>query len=92
MITAKEKVKSTNIKLQRRSDLCIPRNEPSQPCSQFPHSCICERFIYSQYRSPFFLQHNRKTDSGNMLIAHKNMNVDIGNEKILHLGFSNLKE
>jgi hypothetical protein len=34
--------------LQRRSDLCIPRNETARPRSQFPHSCICERFIYSQ--------------------------------------------
>ncbi len=25
--------------LQRRSDLCIPRNETARPISQFPHSC-----------------------------------------------------
>ncbi len=33
--------------LQTRSDLCIPRNETARPRSQFPHSCICERFINS---------------------------------------------
>jgi hypothetical protein len=46
------------------SYLYIPRNETAGPCypkqnyicsvSQFPHSCICERFIYSQDRSAYF--------------------------------------
>jgi hypothetical protein len=26
----------------------IPINKTVRPRSQFPHSCICERFIYSQ--------------------------------------------
>ncbi len=26
----------------------------AQPQSQFPHSCVCERFIYSQDRFPYF--------------------------------------
>jgi hypothetical protein len=26
----------------------------AQPQSQFPHSCVCERFIYSQDRSTYF--------------------------------------
>ncbi len=30
--------------------------------SQFPHSCVCERFIYSQDRSTYFLQQNRQID------------------------------
>ncbi len=34
------------LSLQRRSDLCIHRNESAGPRSQFPHSCICERFKY----------------------------------------------
>ncbi len=34
--------------LYRKSDLCIPRNETARPHSQFLHSCICKRFIYSQ--------------------------------------------
>ena len=33
--------------LYRKSDLCIPRNKIVRPCSQFLHSYICERFIYS---------------------------------------------
>jgi hypothetical protein len=40
--------------LQKRFDLCIPRNETVRPCSQFPHSCICERFIYFHDRSTYF--------------------------------------
>jgi hypothetical protein len=29
------------------------------------HSCICERFIYSHDWSAYFLQHNRRIESGN---------------------------
>ncbi len=36
--------------LQRKSDLCIPFLGIAWPQSQFPHSCACERFIYSQDR------------------------------------------
>jgi len=39
--------------LYRISYLCIPRNETVRPHSQFLHSCICERFIYSQDRSAY---------------------------------------
>ncbi len=38
---------------QRKSHLCIPRKLIAQPQSQFPHSCVCERFICSQDRSAF---------------------------------------
>jgi hypothetical protein len=31
----------------------IPRKGISQPQSQFPHSCVCERFIYSHDRSAY---------------------------------------
>ncbi len=34
--------------LQRKSHLCVPRKGISQPQSQFPHSCVYKRFIYSQ--------------------------------------------
>jgi hypothetical protein len=34
--------------LLRKSHLCIPRKGIARPQSQFPHSCVCERFIYSQ--------------------------------------------
>ncbi len=40
----------------RQSDLCIPRNENARPGSQFPHSCICER--YSQDRSAYMAAEN----------------------------------
>ncbi len=36
-----------------KSDLCIPRNETARPCSQFLHSWVCERFLYSQDQSAY---------------------------------------
>ncbi len=51
--------------LQRKSNLCIPFMGIARPQSQFPHSCVCERCIYSQDRSTYFLQQNRQTDHGN---------------------------
>ncbi len=57
------------ITLQRKSDICIPRNETERPHYQFPYLCICERFIYSQERigPPILLEQNRQTDPGNIL-------------------------
>ncbi len=40
--------------LQGKSHLCIPFLGIAQPQSQFPHSCFCERFIYSQNQSTYF--------------------------------------
>ncbi len=40
--------------LQGKSHLCNPFLGIVQPQSQFPHSCVCERFIYSQDRSKYF--------------------------------------
>jgi hypothetical protein len=40
--------------LQRKSHLCISRKGIARPKSQFPHSCVCERFIYSQDQSTYF--------------------------------------
>jgi hypothetical protein len=34
----------------------------ARPQPQFPHSCVCERFIYSQDRSTYFPQQNMQTD------------------------------
>ncbi len=31
----------------------IPRKQIVRPQSQFPHSCVCERFIYSHNRSAY---------------------------------------
>jgi hypothetical protein len=35
----------------KKSDLCTLRKETARPQSQFPHLCICERFIYYHDRS-----------------------------------------
>jgi hypothetical protein len=37
----------------RKFETNIPRKGISRPQSQFPHSCICERFIYSHDRSAY---------------------------------------
>ncbi len=51
------------------------------PLSLFPHSCVCERFIYiyvySQDQSTYFLQQNRQIDCGIIKIAHRDINVEI---------------
>jgi hypothetical protein len=40
--------------LQGESHLCIPFLGIARPQSQFPHSCVGERFIYSQDWSTYF--------------------------------------
>ncbi len=40
--------------LQGKSHLCIPFLGIARPQSQFPHSCVCEWFIYSQDQSTYF--------------------------------------
>ncbi len=52
--------------LQRKSRLCIPFLGIARPQYQIPHSCVCERFIYSQDLSTYFLQQNRQIDRGNI--------------------------
>jgi hypothetical protein len=47
------------------------RNKYSQkgiarPQSQFPHSCVGERFVYSQDRSAYSAAGNMWTDPGNI--------------------------
>ncbi len=37
----------------RKFETNIPRKGIARPQSQFPHSCVCERFIYSQDRSAY---------------------------------------
>ncbi len=46
--------------LQGKSPLRIPFLGIAWPQPKFPHSCVCERFIYSQDRSTYFLQHTVK--------------------------------
>jgi hypothetical protein len=64
----------------RKFETNIPRKGISGPQSQFPHSCACERFIYSHDGSAFSAGGNMWTDPGNIYIAHRHMNVEIGAE------------
>jgi hypothetical protein len=58
---------STNT-LQRNSHACIPFLGIARPQSQFPHSCVWERFIYIPRIGPhIFLQQNMVIDGGNYL-------------------------
>ncbi len=68
--------------LKRKSHSCIPRKGIARPLSKFPHWCVCERCMHSQDRSTYsiFLQQHRLTDRGNIEIAHRHMNVEIGTE------------
>jgi hypothetical protein len=52
----------------RKSETNIPRKGivNVQPQSEFLHSCVCERFIYSQDLSTYFLQQNRQINPGNI--------------------------
>jgi hypothetical protein len=49
-----------------KSHLCIPSLGIARPQSQFPHSCVCGRFIYSPDWSTYFLQQNSQIDGGNI--------------------------
>jgi hypothetical protein len=71
------KKEEVNNALQRKSHLCIPFLGIARPQSQFPHSCVCERFIYSQDRSTYIMPQNRQIHLGNIKIAHRHMNVEI---------------
>ncbi len=64
--------------LQRKSHLCILFLGIARLQSKFPHSCACERFIYSQDLSTYFLQQKRQIDSGNIQISRRHINVEIG--------------
>ncbi len=52
--------------LQRELRLYIPFLGIARPQPQFPHSCVFERFIYSQDLSTYFLQQNTQTHRGNI--------------------------
>jgi hypothetical protein len=58
--------KISRITLQRQFRLYIPFLGIARPQPLFPHSCVGERFIYSQDRSTYFLQQKRQTHRGNI--------------------------
>jgi hypothetical protein len=64
----------------RKFETNIPGKGISGPQSQFPHSCVCERIIYSHDGSAFSAGENLWSDPGNIYIAHRHMNVEIGAE------------
>jgi hypothetical protein len=58
----------------------IPRKGISGSQSQFPHSCVCEPIIYFHDGSAFSAGGTLWTDPGNIQIAQRHMNVEIGAE------------
>jgi hypothetical protein len=66
--------------LYRKLETNIPRKGIAQPQPQFPHSCVCECFIYFQDRSAYSAAGNVWTDPVNIEIAHRHMNVETRTE------------
>jgi hypothetical protein len=64
----------------RKFETNIPRKGILGPQAQFPHSCVFERIIYSHDVPAFSAGGNMWTDPGNILIAHRHMNMEIGAE------------
>ncbi len=64
----------------RKLETNIPRKGTARPQSQFPHSCVCEQFIYSHDRFAYSAAGNMWTDLGNIEIDHRHTNVEIWTE------------
>jgi hypothetical protein len=62
----------------RKSETNIPRKGIARPQSQFPNSCVCERFLYSHDRSAFLLQESMRTDPAVKHIRPKAVDAAIG--------------
>jgi hypothetical protein len=54
-------IHTANAMYGKFGETTIPRNETAPPRSQFPHSCVCERFIYSHDRLTNTIQQNMWT-------------------------------
>ncbi len=50
----------------RKLETNHPRKGIARPQSQFPHSCVCERFIFSYNRSAYSAAGNMWTNLGNI--------------------------
>jgi hypothetical protein len=59
-----ELVRGTAKKKFRKLEANIPRKGISGPQSQFPHSCVCERIIYSHDGAALSAGGNMWTDPG----------------------------
>jgi hypothetical protein len=67
--------------LQRKSHLFNPRKGIARPQSRFPHSCVCERFVYSQDRSTYFPAAEEADWSWEYIYKSlTDVNVEIGTE------------
>ncbi len=64
----------------RKFETNIPRKEFARPESQFLHSCVCEVTKYTHDQSAYYAVGNMWTAPGNIEIAHRHMNVEIGTE------------
>ncbi len=58
----------------------IPKKGIARPQSQFPQSCVCERFIYSHHRSAYSAAGNMWPNPGKIWTIHRHMNVEIRTE------------
>ncbi len=78
------KTEGVNPKLQRHCTKYLKQIFPEMKlCGLISHSYIHVSVSYLYIPTigpPVLLQQNRRTDRGNILIAHRYMNVEIGNE------------
>ncbi len=65
--------------LKWKSHLCIPRKGIARPQSQFPCSCVCERFIYSQDRSTYFPESRTGRPIVGILYINRSQTFECGN-------------
>jgi hypothetical protein len=76
-------------------DLCIPRKGIAQPQFQFPHSCVCERSLYSHVWPTYFPaaeQADRSEEYINRSQKHQCRNWDCGREvPLLEIFVSNFQ-
>jgi hypothetical protein len=65
----------------RKFETNIPIKGIARPQSQFPHSCVCERFVYSHYRSAYSAAEkyvDRSWEYNNRSQPHECGNWDLG--------------
>ncbi len=68
--------------LQRKSHLCTSRKGIARPQTQFPHSCVCERYIYifPGLVRMFSCSKIGRPIVWNIYIIHRHINVETGTE------------